>query len=206
MGGLPKNVPAVTKPAETVGDTALAVGKDTFDVDNGDSRKQSEQNNRIVVNDIERVSASKLAIDLLEEDFVEMTPDEMMRYYGADYVPAVPADMKQWPEDCSGIYKRDGGTGEVYWDQDVVNFSSEDFTRTLSLEVAKGAYPLMDYLHFGGTEEKSVINNVEILIGLTGSGYYYAQFMYRDVGFVLCAGGVSLDEFVAILSSLVDGN
>ena len=36
----------------------------------------------------------------------------------------------------------------------------------------------MDYLHFKGTEEKSVINNIEVVIGLTEGGYYYAEFMY----------------------------
>ena len=143
------------------------------------------------------------AADMSVDDFVKMTREEMIEYYGVDYIPDVPADIKPWEDERSGIYKRDGGTGEVYWDTDILNYSNEDFTRSVHVEVDKGSYVLQDYLYFKGTEEKSVINNVDVLIGLTENGYYYSEFMYKGVGFLIDAKGVTLDEFVAIISSII---
>lgn len=60
-----------------------------------------------------------------------------------------------------------------------------------------------DYLYFKGTEERSVINNHEVLIGLTENGYYYSEFMYNGVGFLIDAEGVTEDEFVAIIASII---
>lgn len=103
----------------------------------------------------------------------------------------------------SGIFKRNGGAGEVYWDADILNYSNEDFTRNLWLEADKGSSVLRDYVYFDGTEEKSVINNVEILIGVNDDGCYYAEFMYKGVGFLLEADGVTQDEFVSVISSVI---
>ncbi len=120
-----------------------------------------------------------------------------------DYVPDVPADIKIWPDHSGVIYCRNGGTGEVYWDGNVLNFSNEDFTRLVHVEVDKGSYVLQDHLYFKGTEERSVINNHEVLIGLTENGYYYSEFMYNGVGFLIDAEGVTEDEFVAIIASII---
>ena len=62
---------------------------------------------------------------------------------------------------------------------------------------------LKDYFFFKGTEGKSVINNVDVLIGLTENGYYYSEFMYKGVGFLINADGVTEEEFVAIISSII---
>ena len=157
----------------------------------------------IVINEIERVPKDKMNIRLHSEDFVAMTREEMAAYYGVDYVPAVPEDMKPWEEEQSGIYRRNGGTGEVYWDADILNYSNEDFTRTLHVEVDKGNDLLPDYFFFEGSEEESVINNIKILIGRSKDGCYYTEFTYHGVGFHMNAEGVTEDEFVGIIKSIV---
>lgn len=48
-----------------------------------------------------------------------------------------------------------------------------------------------------------MINNVEILIGVNDDGCYYAEFMYKGVGFLLEADGVTQDEFVSVISSVI---
>ena len=190
-------------PAQTVEDTLYPGIKDNFDESKGEAPDNPAANNKIVIHSIDGISADKMNIALMLDDFVEMTSDEMIAYYGVDYIPDVPSDIKAWEEERSGIYRRNGGTGEVYWDADILNYSNEDFTRTVHLEVDKGSNVLQDYLYFKGTEEKSVINNVEVLIGLTENGYYYAEFMYNGVGFLIDAEGVTEDEFVDILSSII---
>ncbi len=193
-----------TPPDQTVEDALYPGIKDNFDESKGESPDNPAANNRIIINSINGISADGMNISLLGDDFVEMTREQMVEYYGVDYIPDVPADIKPWEDERSGIYKRDGGTGEVYWDADILNYSNEDFSRTVHLEVDKGSNVLQDCFYFKGTEEKSVINNVEVLIGLSENGYYYAEFMYNDVGFLLDAKGVTQDEFVAIISSVLD--
>lgn len=158
---------------------------------------------KIVINHIKAISSDRMNICLIVDDFVEMSREEMIDYYGVDYIPDVPADIKPWEDQCCGIFKRNGGTGEVYWDRDILNFSNEDFTRSVSIEVEKGSIPWVDYLHLSANEEKSVINNVEVFIGQSENGYYYTEFMYKDVGFAMVAEGVSQDEFIAIIASII---
>jgi len=192
-----------TPPDQTLEDALYPSIKDNFDESKGESADNPAANNRIVINTINGISADKMNINLAVDDFVKMTREEMIEYYGVDYIPDVPADIKPWEDERSGIYKRDGGTGEVYWDGNVLNFSNEDFTRSVHVEVDKGSYVLQDYLYFKGTEEKSVINNLEVLIGLTENGYYYSEFMYNGVGFLIDAEGVTEEEFVAIIASII---
>ena len=192
-----------TPPDQTLEDALYPGIKDNFDESKGESPDNPSGNNKIVINTINGISADRMNINIAVDDFVKMTREEMIEYYGVDYIPDVPTDIKPWEDERSGIYKRDGGTGEVYWDTDILNYSNEDFTRSVHVEVDKGSYVLQDYLYFKGTEEKSVINNVDVLIGLTENGYYYSEFMYNGVGFLIDAEGVTEDEFVAIIASII---
>ena len=192
-----------TPPDQTLEDALYPGIKDNFDESKGESADNPAANNRIVINTINGISADRMNINLAVDDFVKMTREEMIEYYGVDYIPDVPADIKPWEDERSGIYKRDGGTGEVYWDTDILNYSNEDFTRSVHVEVDKGSYVLKDYLFFNGTEEKSVINNFEVFIGLSENGYYYSEFMYNGIGFLIDAEGVTEEEFVAIISSII---
>lgn len=178
--------------------------KGNFDESKVESPDNQAANNRIVINTINGISADRSNIALMVDDFVEMSREEMIKYYGVDYIPDVPADIKPWEDERSGIYRRNGGTGEVYWDVDILNYSNEDFTRSVHVEVDKGSYVLQDYLFFKGTEEKSIINNFEVLIGFSENGYYYSEFMYNGVGFCINAKGVTEDEFVAIIASIIE--
>lgn len=192
-----------TPPDQTLEDALYPGIKDNFDENKGESADNPAANNRIVINTINGISADRMNINLAVDDFVKMTREEMIEYYGVDYIPDVPADIKPWEDERSGIYKRDGGTGEVYWDTDILNYSNEDFTRSVHVEVDKGSYVLKDYLFFNGTEEKSVINNFEVFIGLSENGYYYSEFMYNGIGFLIDAEGVTEEEFVAIIASII---
>ena len=178
--------------------------KDNFDESKGESSDNPSANNKIVINTMDVVYDNRMDIALIGDDFIAMTLEEKIAYCGVDFVPEVPADIKPWPDhDQCGIYKRNGGTGEIYWDTEILNFSNEDFTREVFLEVDKGSKVFVDWCYFDGTEEKSIINNHEVLIGLSENGYYYSEFMYKEVGFLLHAEGVTKEEFVAIIMSII---
>lgn len=204
-GGLFSTLPSEQTPEQTIADALYPGIQDIFDDKNDETVTDPAANNKIVINSIAGVSDTdtKMGIALMLNDFVEMTREEMIDYYGINYVPVVPEDITAWKNQSCGIYRRNNGTGEIYWDEDILNYSNEDSTRRVCLHVQKGKNVFVDFWHFEGTEEKSIINNVETVIGLDKTGYYYAKFLYHDVGFLLSAEGVSEDEFVAIIASII---
>lgn len=155
---------------------------------------------RIVIHPCNGVSLDVSNIDLSEDDFVEMSRDEMIDYYGVDYIPDVPSDVKPWVEGSCGVYRRDR---EVYWDADMLNYFNEDFSRTVHLEVCKEVVIVRDYFPYDGSDETSVIRGVEMFLTRDANGGYYADFFYQNVEFLLSTQGLSEDEFLAILSSLI---
>ncbi len=191
------------EPPVTMADAIYPGIKDTFDELNGESMDNPAANNKIVVNQISNVTADRQSICLWLDDFVRMDKTQLNEYYGINVFPQVPGDIPEWDDQVYGIYKRDGGTGEVYWDCMVLNYANEDFTRKVNLEFQKDTLPVLDYVFLNGAEEKSVINNVEVMIGLSENGRYYGEFMYQNVGFCVNATGVTQDEFVDILSSII---
>ena len=74
--------------------------------------------------------------------FVPHTEDEVTvqktQYFGINTRPQVPADLTADPEagtdDTMRIFRRNGGTGEVYYDVDVQNYWNGDYTRSVNLE------------------------------------------------------------------------
>ena len=194
-----------TTPSDQTIDDALYPGiKDTFDDKNGESPDNPAANNKIIINTINDISADRMNIALMEDDFIKMSPEEMCEYYGVDYIPDVPADIKPWPDQRSGIYKRNGGTGEVYWDTNILNYSNEDYTRNINMEISKGRIPFLDYGMFSVEDKTSVINNWELKIGMTDEGRYYTEFLYKDVGFIISAEGLTQDEFVSVVASILE--
>lgn len=192
-----------TPPDRTVEDALYPGIKDYFDERKDESPDNPAANNKIIVHQIDGWSADRHNICLFGDDFVVMDKSELNGYYGINVFPTVPDDIKEWEDQRFGIYKRNGGTGEVYWDGIVSNYSNEDYSRTVNIEIKKDSLPLCDYAFLEATEEKSIINNVEVAIGHSDNGYYYAQFMYHNVGFQIIADGLTQDEFVAIIASLI---
>ena len=166
---------------------------------------QLSADNQIAIYPIENIPSSKdkMNICLHIDDFVAMDIPQMNAYYGINVVPEVPRDILPWEDQTHGIFKRNGGTGEVYWDSMILNYANSDFSREVNLEIDKGHLPFTDIAFFEFIEEYSVINGTKVAIGLSDSGYYYAEFLYKDVGFRLIANGISEEELVAILSSLI---
>lgn len=179
--------------------------------DKGDVRTHEEPinpaaDNKIVVHQMNELPAdkTKLNISLLSDDFVAMNKQELNEYYGINVFPLVPEDIKkEGNEQNYGIYKRDGGSGEVYWDATLINYANENFTRTIDVQIQKGMLPFSCAAFFDTIKEKSIINNLEVAIAKSDNGYFYAEFMYKNVGFRIIADGITEDELAAVISSLI---
>lgn len=194
-----------TSSQQTTQDTLYPGIKDNFDESKGESPDNPAANNKIIIHQVDTISEEryKIDIDIKENDFVVMDKEDLNQYYGTNIFPSVPDDVQEWGNQQLGIYRENSGTGEVYWDSQVLNYSNKNFSRNVNVEIDKNALPLCDYLFFEETEEKSIINNIEVAMGQNAGGYYYAQFMYQNVGFQIVADGLTQDEFVAVVSSLI---
>lgn len=191
-----------TQPEHTAEDAIYPGIKDNFD----ESKGEAPNKNKIVINSIENASPARELYNLIWDDFVEMTREQMIEYYGVNYIPDVPADLKpsEDNDDTLGIFKRNGGTGEVYFDRSTVSFSNGDLTRTVSVSADKLLNGWSCYIHFDEDDEKSVINNVELNIGKTEDGFYYALVMHKNVSLTVEADGLTEDEFIGVVSSLLE--
>lgn len=182
-------------------------GTQTIIVSTGDEDATVKSNDRIFVNLTEGFSADKINIDLRIEDFVKMSALQLNEYYGTNVFPAVPADLKDWAEADDfggyGIYRSDNGLGDIYWDQNVLNYSNSDFTRNVNIELAKDRLPILDF-GLDAELKESIISDCSVYLGIDKEGNYQARFIYNDTGFVVNADGLSREEFVAVIKSILE--
>ena len=126
----------------------------------------------------------------------------MVAYYGCNVFPDIPEDISLSENQNWGIYRRDQGTGEIYWDQNRQEYISADQSRKLHVETCKGKLPFFDVIFPPDEEENSIINGHEVTIGLSEYGYE-VWFLYNDVGFYIFADGITEEELIDIISSLI---
>lgn len=183
----------------------LGFGMQHGNTPEGRGSKDSPAEDKVVVCPMETGGAPLQREDICLSlgDFVEMEPEELSAYYGTAVIPRVPSDLKVWEDQRYGAFYKDGGEGPLYWDGNVLNFSNENLSRSVNLQVWKVRGGISCVAFFDLVKEKSVINGVEIAVGLAEGGYYHAEFMYKGVGFRLITEGLSQDEVVEILRSLM---
>lgn len=170
------------------------------------SSDDHKTNDKIVFNKVDSISQTNAFIALMVDDFVEMTCEELIEYYGADIEPDVPEDLMPEESDRYGVFRRDGGTGEVYYDNNRLSYANGDKTRYVHVEASKGKVPFsccgLDYDCF----DKSVIRGVDVMMFKTDLGFGTAEFVAGGAGFSVNYGGLSDEEFVDIVTSLIEKN
>lgn len=169
----------------------------------GSTPNTPETNDFIYIEQVEKLPENnqRMNIALMMDDFVPMSRDEINEYYGVNIFPTVPSDLAGKEADF-GIFKRKG-TGEVYWDGNRVDYCNENFSRAVSVNVDKDCVPFDFCNLFDEPESKSVIDNVEVGIAQTPYGEFYAEFMLEGAGFRVFTSGLTQDELVKIVSSLI---
>ncbi len=161
-------------------------------------------NDKIVINKPDTIGSSlSLDIDLRTDDFIEMSYDEILEYYGAELEPDVPEDLKHEQDERYGIWKRNG---EIYHDNNGLRYYNEDVTRDVHVEAAKGRLPVTCVVFADDCKEKSYIRDVEIMMVKIGKESYSAEFMVRDVGFRINTFGLSEEEFIDVVASIIEKN
>lgn len=171
---------------------------------------ETEEHDIIYINENADISdgALKMNIGLKWEDFVKMSPEELEAYYGTKIFPDIPADLKMWDSEEDsvgyGIFRRNKGKGEAYYDHTVWNYSNAAYTRDVNIEIEKGRIPYVDFASPDEEDyQKSVLSGCEVYLDHTEGGYYHARFMHNGVGFFLTADGLTEEEFISTVRSLL---
>ena len=195
-----------TSPEQTIDDALFPGIKDTLDDLKGETDKPDSSSAlpQIIVNDLGDRTEQIMNIALHGKDLVKMTNEELISYYGVDFFPELPEGMKQTFNEFGGIFKRNNGTGEVYWDADQRSYKNADESKWVCVTVDKNNRVFQQFILFRPTDNISVINGVDIMFGKTEHNILYAEFMYKNVGFLVSAEGLTQDEFTAVVTSLTD--
>ena len=107
-------------------------------------------------------------------------------------------------EGTYGIYRRGGGSGEVYYSANLAWYVDENVDRQLQVNVDKGKLPDSCFAYLGVEYETSVINGTELLIGRRGD-HFVAEMMYAGNGLRIDSGYLTQAEFVDAVASLIGG-
>jgi len=161
-------------------------------------------NNDIRILEVENMPdvPQKMFIGLMRDDFTRMNDDEINAYYGVNVFPTVPTDLDRKDEEPFGIFKRKAN-GEVYYDGNKISYTNADYSKGIAVNVEKNGLPFDFCNLFAIFETRSIVNDVEVGIAQTPSGEMYAEFMYQNVGFRIWASGLTKDEFVAAIESII---
>ena len=196
---------SVTKPTEPMAQAPTTAPTQPTQPTEPTVTDPAEQNT-IVVHEIGDTANSLMYIALMRDDFVPMIEAELVDYYGTAFVPEVPEDLADLRRETHlGIYRRDGGTGEVYHDEQRLTWTVDDVgSRGISVTMRKNQLPYQFFALLTQEEmETSEIRGVEVFIGRTERGTWLAELLYKDVGFRIVAEGVTQEELVEVIESLL---
>lgn len=209
---------AVPGNTEQPGNQHLQVNTPTVNTESNihleETQSQTVSDHIIHIHRIETgsIQSGQMGIALMWHHFIPMSEEELNTYYGLDVFPDVPDDLQLKNSQSLGIFSRDGEIYwdqnrpeyKIYWDQNRLEYKGADDRRWLCVDVNKGGLPFYDFQVFPPAAEKSLINHQEVMIGQTPEGVLYAEFLYQNNGFSLGAEGLSQEEFIAVIESIIE--
>lgn len=194
----------VSEPTVLCEDSVIPGEKDYIEPHELENTEPSayESENIICIQEVSELpSVEKMLFALHTEDFIPMTRDEINEYYGMNIFPSVP-DYLTENATRLGIYKRKSN-GELYYDGNKISYSDSSSTRGIAVNVDKDTMPYDFGNTFGIIEGDSVIKNVRVGIAKTPEGEMLAQFSQGRTCFRIFSFGLTQDEFIAIIESLL---
>ncbi len=198
------------EPAETLEDSVIPGMKDWYGPGEEEptygpvGNTAVEAPDTVNVNKIDAISSAEGSLfALIMDDFIEMDSAELNEYYGASIFGMAEGGWAEKPEG-GGIYRRDGGEGELYWDFNTVTYTSDDSAKTVFIMATKGtknyAVSLFEFIKDG---ERSEIGGVEVAIGVTDDGQHQADFYFGESAIRVITSGLSEDELVEVIRSII---
>jgi hypothetical protein len=175
----------------------------------------NDGNGKLYINEIDRIVSTKLRVP--EDSYSkDLSLVELTEYFGKNPVPVFPEGLKLAGNTVNVIFNADGSVFymnglQLY--KDINDVKSPN----ISIQLDKGALPLVDCFYKGDNEKESIIGNTKLIIGslrvgedyseqgVAGSYYdvYYAQFMYDGIGYNIKAERVNAQSFIELLEGII---
>jgi hypothetical protein len=184
--------------------------------ENHSSQPTIPNNALLDINQLEQApSFQNSAISLNVNDFIAMTDDEFLNYYGVLFsinkaVPALEL-QPQNPAKRNGIFKN--SSRGTYYDSHTFVFANDANTRRMEITLSKTAYyPGL----IAGTDEGNVqlqqseLGGFAVTIfqytGEDGSTCYHTEFLSNGIAYCITSYNLSEKDYAAALSSVIADN
>lgn len=149
---------------------------------------------------------------LMVEDFVPMTRQELLDYYGVT-LPVeelFPLLSNLEPEGTGsdwGIYRREGGN--IYWDGNIFSFTSADGVLAVDIALDKEFHlPSSPWELPGDALRFTVVNGWELALfrypDEAGNQIFYTEFRQNGVNYRVTGKNLAEGEFAALLEALLE--
>lgn len=150
---------------------------------------------------------------LMMEDFVPMTREELLNYYGVtlpveELFPHLSAVGPEVGDGFGrGIYRRDDG--EPYFDCNTFSFASADGVLGVSISLDKAFHLPASIWELPGNElHFTVVNGWELALfrypDEEGNKYFYTEFCQNGVNYRVTGKGMCEQEYAVVLESLLE--
>jgi|GEM_PF-5742133 len=177
----------------------------------GNTPSQAKPSSSLQINELSVVpSFSASTIALKVDDFVSMTDDQLLKYYGISLpIEQTLSNLKKQAQDSnvrSGIYKSD--SRGVYFDTNAFLFANLGRSQEIKIVLAKNHLPYTDINNAYGRELKeSTIGGIGMILAhysdSANNSVHYAQFIHSGVGYDVFATNITQDDFAKVLTALV---
>lgn len=139
-----------------------------------------------------------------EKDRVYLSKKKLLKHFGKNIFPKVPEDMslKMDKKGKFPVYKKNK-KGKIYYDRQSLNYADELYNKHISIGVQKGEYS-SSYEIRGKVKGVKFGETVTTLFQDKKRKIYYAEFMVDGLDFHVYSRGISSDEFVKVVESLVE--
>ena len=198
-------------PANTEGNImSSAVSSSDLPLTNTDAPPSgANQETVIAINEVASIEIDRQMVDLHQADFVPMSKNEVIDFYGLDFFPKViPSDMKEVEEGAFGIYRENEGVGDVYYSANLAWYVDENVSRQLQVEIDVGKLPFTDAQLISDGYEISVINGVTMVIKssvdrYSGAERFVAEMIYEGNGLRVYSSNLTQLEFIGAVTSIL---
>lgn len=176
----------------------------------------SEGNVSLFINQLGKAPIFQNAIIALNgNDFVPMTDDEFLNYYGVSFsidkaVPVLEL-QPQNPKYSNGIFKNN--SRGIYYDSHTFVFASDGNSERIEITLGKTAYypGLIVRTDKSGVQLKqSQINGFAVTIfqytGENGSTCYYTEFLNNGIAYCITSYNLSRKDYATALNSVIANN
>jgi len=183
---------------------------------NNSSQPTTPNNALLYINQLKQEPSFQSAtISLNVNDFVSMTDDEFLNYYGVSFsinkaLPALEL-QPQNPAKRNGIFKN--SSRGIYYDSHTFVFANDANTQRIEVTLSKGAY--YPGLIVGTAESNAQLKQSELggfavtifqYAGENGSTCYHTEFLNNGIAYCITSYNLSQKDYVAALTSVIADN